>query len=144
MMEQQSIEPNGAQSGGLTPKLVSDLTPQGKDLLSKILDCLDSNKAEEIVSLPLAGKSAMADYMVVASGTSTRHVSALADYILRMLKESGLGRCRVEGMARADWVLIDAGDVIVHIFRPEVRQFYNLEKMWSIDMVEPGDTRQLG
>ena len=92
---------------------------------------LDDDKAENILNIPLAGKSPMADAMVVASGRSARHVAALADHVARKLKEAGASKVHVEGLPNADWVLIDAGDVIVHIFRPEVRSFYNLEKLWS-------------
>lgn len=95
---------------------------------------LDDDKAENILSIPLAGKSPMADAMIVASGRSARHVSALADHVARKLKEAGVHQVRVEGLPNADWVLIDAGDLIVHIFRPEVREFYNLERIWSADV----------
>ncbi len=105
-----------------------------KGLLDQVLRSLDGDKAEEIVTLELAGKSSMADYMVVAAGRSSRHVGAVADHLLRRLKDGGFGSCKVEGLPQCDWVLIDAGDVIVHIFRPEVRAFYNLEKMWSVDV----------
>ena len=98
---------------------------------------LDDDKAEALVVIDLHGKSSIADYMVVASGRSDRHVGAMADHLLRRVKEEGLGRCRVEGMGKRDWVLIDMGDIIVHLFRPEVREFYNLEKMWSIEIAEP-------
>ena len=94
---------------------------------------LDDDKAEDIVLIDLKGKSPMADSMIVASGRSHRHVGALADHILRALKETGHGEARVEGLPHCDWVLIDAGDVIVHLFRPEVRTFYNIEKIWSVD-----------
>ena len=83
--------------------------------------------------IDLTGKSSMADAMVIASGRSQRHVGALADHLTRALKEAGLGKCPVEGLPACDWVLIDAGDVIVHLFRPEVRAFYNIEKIWSVD-----------
>lgn len=83
------------------------------------------------MTIDLAGKSDIADYMIVASGRSSRHVGGMADKVLRRLKEAGLGRARVEGATACDWVLIDAGDVIVHLFRPEVRAFYNLERVWS-------------
>lgn len=86
-----------------------------------------------MVTIDLAGKSTIADTMVVASGRSDRQVGAIADRVLRSLKDAGFGRAAVEGMQTCDWVLIDAGDVIVHLFRPEVRAFYNLEKMWSSD-----------
>ena len=96
-----------------------------------VLKTLDDDKAEEIVQIDLKGKSSLADTMVIATGRSARHVAAIADHVVRALKDAGLGRPRVEGMATADWVLIDAGDVIVHVFRPEVRTFYNLEKIWQ-------------
>jgi ribosome-associated protein len=92
---------------------------------------LEDDKAEDILSIDLTGKSPMADVMIVASGRSQRHVGALSDHVARKLKESGAEKVRVEGMPNADWVLIDAGDVIVHIFRPEVREFYNLERIWG-------------
>ena len=88
-------------------------------------------KAEDIVTIELTGKSSIADAMVVASGRSQRHVASVADRVVRDLEEAGLPNIKVEGMRQADWVLIDAGDVIVHVFRPEVRAFYDLEKMWK-------------
>jgi ribosome-associated protein len=100
-------------------------------LKSLIMASLDDDQAEEIVSIDLEGKSSVADYLIVASGRSARHVSAIADHILRKLKESGVGRARVEGLPNADWVLIDAGDVVAHIFRPEVRAFYAIERIWT-------------
>jgi ribosome-associated protein len=102
-------------------------------LLSVVLEVLDDAKAEDVVSIDIKGKSSIGDFMVVASGRSQRHVGAIADQALRKLKEQGLGRASAEGMPHCDWVLIDTGDIIVHIFRPEVRDFYNLEKMWSAD-----------
>ena len=98
-----------------------------------ILAKLDDDKAQDVIFIDLKGKSAMADGLVVASGRSHRHVGAMADHLLRSLKEAGYGRCRVEGLPSCDWVLIDTGDVIVHLFRPEVRAFYNIEKIWSVD-----------
>lgn len=102
-------------------------------LLKRIVAWLDDAKAESIVSIDLKGKSSMGDFMVIASGRTDRHVGAIADQILRKLKDEGHGRVRAEGMPQCDWVLVDTGDVIVHLFRPEVREFYNLEKMWSAD-----------
>ncbi|CAM5775655.1 ribosomal silencing factor RsfS [Labrys miyagiensis] len=96
-----------------------------------ILESLDDMKAEEIVEIDLRGKSAIADVMIIATGRVARHVGAIADRLLKDLKNNGHGSPRVEGIPVCDWVLIDAGDVIVHLFRPEVRAFYNLEKMWS-------------
>lgn len=100
-------------------------------LLPFILNQLDSDKAEDIVSIDLQGKSAMADHMVIASGRSTRQVSAMTEKLTDVLKSEHGVLCRIEGKDAGDWVLIDAGDVIVHLFRPEVREFYQLEKMWS-------------
>jgi ribosome-associated protein len=90
-------------------------------------------KAEEIVEIDLSGKTSLADAMIIASGRSQRHVGAIADALMRALKEEGHEISGVEGLPLCDWVLIDAGDLIVHIFRPEIRAFYNLEKMWSAD-----------
>lgn len=102
-------------------------------LLETILACLADGQAEDVVSIPLSGKSMIADYMVVASGRTTRHVTSLAQRIEAELKQKLKQQVRIEGMANADWVLIDADDVIVHLFRPEVRAFYGLEKMWAFD-----------
>jgi len=102
----------------------------GTELLSTILASLEDDKAEDIVTIPLAGKSEMADHMVIASGRSSRQVAAISEHLADRLKqELGLS-ARTEGKDLGDWVLIDAGDVIVHVFRPEVREFYQLEKMW--------------
>ncbi|MEM1140795.1 MAG: ribosome silencing factor [Pseudomonadota bacterium] len=108
-----------------------------RKLLKAVIASLEDDKAEDIVTLDLAGKTEFADAMVVASGRSHRHVGALADHLARTLKDAGYGRCRVEGLPHCDWVLIDAGDVIVHLFRPEVRDFYNLEKIWSVEAEDP-------
>jgi ribosome-associated protein len=98
-----------------------------------ILTGLDDDKAQDVVFIDLKGKSAMADGLVVASGRSHRHVGAMADHLLRSLKDAGYGKCRIEGLPNCDWVLIDTGDVIIHLFRPEVRSFYNIEKIWAVD-----------
>ena len=98
-----------------------------------VLNSLDDDKAEEIISIDIRGKSSFADMLVVASGRSARHVAALADHVMRKLKEAGVNDVRVEGLPQADWVLVDAGDVVVHLFRPEVRSFYNIEKIWSVE-----------
>ena len=98
-----------------------------------VLAKLDDDKAEDIVTIDLKDKSSVADRMIVASGRSHRHVGAIADHLLRALKDAGFGRARVEGLPHCDWVLIDAGDLIVHLFRPEVRLFYNIEKIWAVD-----------
>ncbi len=110
-------------------------------LLNLVLESLDDSKAEEIVSINIEGKSPIADHLVIASGRSHRHVGAVSDHLLRDIKVAGLGNAKVEGLPACDWVLIDAGDVIVHVFRPEVREFYNLEKMWmAADLGSKSDT----
>ncbi len=98
---------------------------------------LEDDKAEDLVTIDLAGKSSIADYMIIASGRSQRQVGAMAEHLREKLKAEGFGSVPVEGARRCDWVLIDAGDIIVHLFRPEVRSFYNLEKMWGFDLSEP-------
>lgn len=92
---------------------------------------LEDDKAEDIVSIDIRGRSSLADMMIIASGRSQRHVGALADHVMRKLKDAGASGVRVEGLPAADWVVLDAGDLIVHLFRPEVRSFYNLERMWA-------------
>jgi ribosome-associated protein len=104
-----------------------------RPMIDVILNCLDDAKAEEIVAVDITGKSSLADHMVVASGRSQRHVGAVADQMVTALRDAGYGKPRIEGLPHCDWVLVDAGDVIVHIFRPEVREFYNIEKMWQAD-----------
>lgn len=98
-----------------------------------ILARLDDDQAQDVVFIDLKGKSAVADGLIVASGRSHRHVGAIADHLLRALKDQGYGKARVEGLPHCDWVLIDTGDLIIHLFRPEVRSFYNIEKIWSVD-----------
>lgn len=103
-------------------------------MLALVQRSLDDDKAEEPVVIDLANKSSIADYMVIASGRSARQVSAMADHLAERVKAAGYGSAKVEGRSNADWVLIDTGDVIVHLFRPEVRNFYNLEKLWSVNL----------
>lgn len=110
-------------------------------LLTLTIEILEDAKAEDIVTIDLAGKSSLGDYMVVSSGRSNRHVSAIADKLSRELRDRGLGRPRVEGKDHNDWVLIDAGNIIIHVFRPEVREFYNLEKMWLAERPEDQSTQ---
>ena len=102
-------------------------------MLSSILEALEDAKAEQTVTIDLAGKTTLDDAMVITSGRVNSQVSAIADQVIEMLKKQGHTGIRVEGQPHCDWVLIDAGDVILHVFRPEVRSFYNLEKMWSAD-----------
>ncbi|WP_297109351.1 ribosome silencing factor [uncultured Devosia sp.] len=111
----------------------ANLAGAQKPLIDLILDTLDDAKAEETVSVDIAGKSSLADHMIVTSGRSQRHVGAVADQVITALRDNGYGKPRVEGLPHCDWVLVDAGDVILHIFRPEVREFYNIEKMWQAD-----------
>jgi ribosome-associated protein len=106
----------------------------GVDALHQlVLTQLDDDQAQEVVSIPLEGKSSIADHMVIASGRSTRQVASMAQKLAEKIKQAGFGHARVEGLPAADWVLIDAGDVVIHLFRPEVRTFYNLERMWSFE-----------
>lgn len=120
--------PTDTVSTAAAPTMSAEKSP-----VELILNILDDAKAEETVSVDIAGKSSLADHMIVTSGRSQRHVGAVADQIIRALRENGFGKPRVEGLPHCDWVLVDTGDVIVHIFRPEVREFYNIEKMWQAD-----------
>ncbi|MEZ5850244.1 MAG: ribosome silencing factor [Hyphomicrobiaceae bacterium] len=110
------------------------VVPEGRTseaLVKQIAGWLDEFKATQIVTIDLEGKSSLGDYMVIASGGTDRHVGAIADQLQDKLKEAGITGVRTEGQPQCDWVVIDIGDIIVHVFRPEVREFYNLEKMWS-------------
>jgi ribosome-associated protein len=103
------------------------------ELQEFVINSLEDDKAEDIIQIDLVGKTSIADSMVIATGRSNRQVSAIADHLYRKLKHLTGDGCKLEGMEKADWVLLDAGNIIIHIFRPEVRSFYNLEKMWSAD-----------
>jgi ribosome-associated protein len=127
---------SGADKALLQPVRVQ-AEPDTGQLVRTILNSLDDAKAEEVLSIDLHGKTSIADAMVIASGRSSTHVGAIADRVIKGCKEAGFPAPRVEGLPQCDWVLVDAGDVIVHLFRPEVRQFYNLEKMWGGD--RPGE-----
>jgi len=138
-------EPKGSEALTITalsraarykPEPVSKARPSPEETLRLVLSSLDDMKAEDTTQIDLRGKTTIADTMVVTSGRSNRHVGAVADRVLENLNKAGVPKVRVEGMPHCDWVLIDAGDVIVHVFRPEVRAFYNLEKMW-----DPGSAR---
>ena len=124
-----------AAPGAATAPTSSDESVEALHAL--ILHQLDEDQAQETISIPLAGKSSIADHMVIASGRSTRHVSAIADKLAQRIKQETGRSVRVEGLPNADWVLIDSGDVIVHLFRPEVRSFYNLERMWAFGDAPP-------
>jgi ribosome-associated protein len=113
------------------PQTVSKTRPDAEETLHLILRQIDDMKGEDTVTINLSGKSSIADFMVVTSGRSNRQVGAIADHLLKQLAAAGVRGVRVEGMPHCDWVLIDAGDVVVHVFRPEVRAFYLIEKMWT-------------
>ena len=106
-------------------------------ILRAIIESLEDSKAEEIVTIDIAGRSSLADAMIIASGRSHRHVGAIADHLEKKLREIGVKQLRIDGLPHCDWVLVDAGDAMVHLFRPEVRGFYNLEKMWEVEVPAP-------
>jgi len=123
------------------PRAKSKATPKAAtapSLLERIEQALDDGKAENVVVIDLHDKTSIADYMVIASGASQRQVAALAERVMEAVREKGKHRPSAEGVRQGDWVLIDAGDVIVHLFRPEVRGFYNLEKMWGAELHDAG------
>jgi ribosome-associated protein len=123
-----------------SPSVASLMPVQAEgNALKTVLASLEDAKAEDTIAIDIQGKSALGDFMVVTSGRSHRHVAAIADRLVSDLKDAGIGPARVEGLPHCDWVLVDAGDLIVHIFRPEVRSFYNIEKMW---MAEPYSERR--
>jgi ribosome-associated protein len=120
-----------SRAASRVPDAVSQVRPDAEETLRVVLASLDDAKAEDTITIDLHGKTSIGDYMVVTCGRSNRHVGAVAEHVREDLKEAGVPGLRVEGVPHCDWVLIDAGDVIVHVFRPEVRAFYNLEKMWA-------------
>ena len=122
----------GAKKAPRAKKSTRAGAPPEPTLLARILTSLDDDKAEDIVTIDLDGRSSLADAIVIANGRSARHVSSIAEHLARRLKEAGYGTRPVDGLQSGDWVLVDAGDVIVHIFRPEVRNYYDLEGMWSV------------
>ena len=115
------------------PSAVTATQAADPALLDRIRASLEDDKAEDIVTIDMGGRSSLADAIVVASGRSSRHVASIAEHLARRLKDAGYGTRPVNGAQQGDWVLVDAGDVIVHIFRPEVRDYYNLESMWSVE-----------
>jgi ribosome-associated protein len=128
-MNQAHTQP--ATAGIAAPKIAES----GDPLLDLVLQSLDDDQAQDVAVIPLEGKSTIGDYMVIASGRSTRQVTAMAQKLAERIKHAGFGNSRIEGLPVADWVLVDASGVIIHLFRPEVRSFYNLERMWGF-----GDT----
>lgn len=139
MTQAHTAPSDGANSR--TAAVVSTMADGDKvdELYALVMQQLDDDQAQEIVAIPLEGKSSVADHMVVASGRSSRQVAAMAQKLGEKVKQAGFGPVRIEGLPQADWVLIDCGDVVVHLFRPEVRSFYNLERMWSF---EGGELKQ--
>jgi ribosome-associated protein len=130
-------QPQPATAGAAVP--TSPAAAEPDSLHALVLNSLDDDQAQDVVTIPLEGKTAIADHMVIASGRSTRQVTAMAQKLAERIKQAGHGSVRIEGLPAADWVLVDAGDVVVHLFRPEVRSFYNLERMWAF-----GDAAAVG
>ena len=126
-----------ASSGTASAKVIALADAKSDPLLKLVLEQLDDDQAQEVVTIDLEGKSSIADHMVIASGRSTRQVAAMAQKLAEKVKQEGFGPVKLEGLPAADWVLMDAGDVFVHIFRPEVRSFYNLERMWAFGDAPP-------
>ncbi len=136
-----SLPLGAVQAGAKTAEALMRSDTGSAALHQLVLAQLDDDQAQDLVSIPLEGKSSIADHMVIASGRSTRQVASMAQKLAEKIKQAGFGHARVEGLPAADWVLIDAGDVVIHLFRPEVRSFYNLERMWSF---EGSETSMLG
>ena len=140
-MNQAQITPASSGMPKHSPQARAMAEPGGKSdadaLHALVLQSLDDDQAQEVISIPLEGKSSIADHMVVASGRSTRQVAAMAQKLSERIKRAGFEPPRVEGLPAADWVVIDSGDVVVHLFRPEVRSFYNLERMWAFGEAQP-------
>jgi ribosome-associated protein len=136
-MNQPQISPASAGMPKGVPLAATRADRDPDALHALVLHSLDEDQAQEVISIPLEGKSSIADHMVIASGRSTRQVAAIAQKLAERIKQAGHGSARVEGLPAADWVLIDAGDVVVHLFRPEVRSFYNLERMWAFGDAPP-------
>lgn len=133
---------SAAGEGHPMDEAANGVVPEPGSLHALVLQSLEDDQAQEVISIPLQGKSSIADFMVIASGRSTRQVATMAQKLAERIKHAGFGNSRIEGLPAADWVLIDAGDVIVHLFRPEVRSFYNLERMWAFGDNTP--TAKLG
>ena len=134
-MTQAHTDP--ATTGRTTAKVVPMAKAETDPLLDLVLQQLDDDQAQDVVSIPLEGKSSIADHMIIASGRSTRQVASIAQKLAEKIKQAGFGPVKLEGLPAADWVLLDAGDIVVHLFRPEVRSFYNLERMWAFGDAPP-------
>ena len=122
---------NNRRANPISTLIKADLTVEA--MLELITASLDDDKAQDLITIDLKGKTSMADFLVIASGASARHVSAMAERLAAKFKDAGQGRVLTEGAAQGDWVLLDAGEVVVHLFRPEVRAFYNIEAMWGAE-----------
>lgn len=118
--------------------------PRRLDLLQMVEKSLDADKAENVVRVDLAEKSAIADFMVIATGRNTRQLAAMAQHVAEKLSKAGVKSINIEGLSQGDWVLVDGGDIIVHLFRPEIRTLYGLEKMWGVDLPEPESLQAVG
>lgn len=134
-MTQAHTDP--APTGQASAQVIRLTRADTSALLDLVLQQLDDYQAQDVISTPLEGKSSIADHMVIASGNSTRQVATMAQRLAEKIKQDGFGPVKLEGLPAADWVLIDAGDVVVHLFRPEVRSFYNLERMWAFGDAPP-------
>ena len=129
--------PEGARASTPPTEFVSE-RHDSTALVDRIVHWLDDAKAEDVAVIDLKGKTSIGDFMVIATGRSDRHVNAVAEQMLQFLKDEGHQRVRVEGQPQCDWVLIDTGDIIIHVFRPEIRDFYNIERMWAAPEIEDG------
>jgi ribosome-associated protein len=136
-----TFSPQNEAASSPRPSAVPSIRQDADPLAQTMLTSLEDAKAEDIVSIDLRGKTTLADLMIIATGRSNVHVRAIADRVVKACKAAGFAAPRIEGVPNCDWVLLDAHDAIVHIFKPDVRQFYNLEKMWGAD--RPGERRQL-
>ena len=132
-MTQAHTDPAQTGQAKVIPMTKADTDP----LLDLVLAQLDDDQAQDVVSIPLEGKSSIADHMIIASGRSTRQVASIAQKLAEKIKQAGFGPVKLEGLPAADWVLLDAGDVVVHLFRPEVLSFSNLERMWAFGDAPP-------
>jgi len=130
-MPQAHVQP--VKTGTATPAPTTVAAGAEDTLLAAVLQSLDEDQAQDVVTIDLHGKSSIADHMVIASGRSSRQVAAIAQKLAERLKHAGHGHSRIEGLPAADWVLVDAGGLVIHVFRPEVRTFYNLERMWAFE-----------
>ncbi|MBW3096703.1 ribosome silencing factor [Pseudohoeflea coraliihabitans] len=139
----RTAQPKGNAEGTFSP-VAENSGNAALRQLQLIRDSLADSKAQDIVCIDITGKSALGDHMIVASGRSSRHVTAICDHLMRDIKNNGFGAPKIEGLTTGDWVLIDSGDVIVHVFRPEIREFYNIEKMWQAPEIPmAAETEQL-